>query len=88
MTSAADHIAAMPQLPQAQYDLTTQLDELHAVATKLGLYDAADYIGSHATRVTNAVAAERIVKSLVPCGPCGTGTQYDTCHAHSWHDPK
>ncbi len=43
-TLARERINDMEQLPQAQYDLTTQLNELYAAANKLGLYDAADYL--------------------------------------------
>lgn len=46
-TYAHEVIAAMEQLPQAQYCLTTQLNELYAAALKLGLYDAADFLTPH-----------------------------------------
>jgi len=37
-------IESTKQLPQVQYDLQRQLRELRAMANKLGLYDAADFI--------------------------------------------
>ena len=38
-------IKNIPQLPQVQYSLTSQLMELRAAAVKLGLYDASDFLG-------------------------------------------
>lgn len=37
-------IAIISQQPQRQDSLTEQLSDLHAVATRLGMYDAADFI--------------------------------------------
>jgi len=37
-------IKITPQLPQVQYSLEQQLAELRAMANKLGLYDAADFL--------------------------------------------
>jgi len=34
----------IPKKPQAQEDLTNQLNKLYATANRLGLYDAADYL--------------------------------------------
>ena len=44
MTSASEAIKKLPQLPQAQYSLEEQLDELRRIANRLGLYDAAEWI--------------------------------------------
>jgi len=44
-TSLVDKVIRnIPQQPQVQYDLTTQLRELRRAANKLGLYDAADFL--------------------------------------------
>jgi len=37
-------IISIPKLPQRQDSLVDQLSDLIAVANRLGLYDAADYI--------------------------------------------
>ena len=49
-TAATEHITEMKQLPQAQYSLTDQLNELYAAAVTLGLYDAADFLTPHSPR--------------------------------------
>lgn len=43
-TEINDLISKLPQLPQVQYDLTSQLRQLARLANKFGFYDAADYI--------------------------------------------
>jgi len=42
-----DLIGMTPQGNQVQYSLQRQLQELRIAATKLGLYDAADFIKPH-----------------------------------------
>ncbi len=42
-----DLIGMTPQGSQVQYSLQRQLQELRIAATKLGLYDAADFIKPH-----------------------------------------
>jgi len=42
--SVLDFIRSWPQHAQVQYALSQQLSELYVAATKLGLYDAADYL--------------------------------------------
>ncbi len=51
----AGRVAAwIPQQPQSQSSLTDQLEELLQAANRLGLYDAADYLGN----INRAKAAE------------------------------
>lgn len=38
------HLPEVPQFPQRQDSLTDQLQDLYAVACRLGMYDAADYL--------------------------------------------
>lgn len=40
----ADWLDQIPQLPQRQDSLADQLHDLHIVATRLGMYDAADWL--------------------------------------------
>lgn len=44
MTLARETIPKLPKLPQAQYGLQEQLEELHMAAARLGLYDADDWL--------------------------------------------
>jgi hypothetical protein len=37
-------LKSIPQMPQVQYDLMTQLEILRLVANRIGLYDGADYL--------------------------------------------
>lgn len=43
-TAAKAVIRTLPKLPQAQYSLQEQLEELRGAAIRLGLYDADDWI--------------------------------------------
>ena len=43
-------IAAIASMPQAQFDLTLQLEILSLAAIRLGLYDADDFIKGRARR--------------------------------------
>jgi hypothetical protein len=43
-TPAQLAIQRIGNVPQAQYSLTEQLEELHQAAVALGLYDADDFI--------------------------------------------
>lgn len=43
-TLPSDIITSIPKLPQSQVGLDDQLSDLLAVANRLGLYDAADFI--------------------------------------------
>jgi hypothetical protein len=44
MSLASDTIRRLPKVPQAQYSLQEQLEELRTAAIKLGLYDADDWL--------------------------------------------
>jgi len=37
----------IPELPQRQDSLNDQLEDLIAVANRLGMYDASDFLGAH-----------------------------------------
>lgn len=41
-----DLLRSIPQQPQVQSALNDQIDALRMLATKFGLYDAADYLSS------------------------------------------
>lgn len=41
---AREFVPIIPLLPQRQDSLSDQLDDLERVATRLGMYDAADFI--------------------------------------------
>lgn len=43
-TPAGEATAKIFQVPQAQYSLDEQIEEMRAAASKLGLYDAADWV--------------------------------------------
>lgn len=44
----------IPELPQRQDSLIDQLEDLVATATRLGMYDAADWVNGH-LKTTKAV---------------------------------
>ncbi len=60
MSEAQRQIQCMPQSPQVQYSVEQQLQELHAVARKLGLYAADDYLGRAQAPLRLATAADRM----------------------------
>jgi len=48
--SIVKFLEGLPERPQLQEDLTNQIEKLYAVAVRLGLYDAADFLRNVATR--------------------------------------
>lgn len=44
---AREFVPIIPLLPQRQDSLTDQLDDLRLVATRLGMYDAATWVGHY-----------------------------------------
>lgn len=43
-------LKGIPQQPQVQCSFQDQMDALHMLAVKFGLYDAADFLKDHARR--------------------------------------
>jgi hypothetical protein len=52
-TEAPSAASTVPRRPQRQDSLTDQLNDLVGVANRMGMYDAADFIRNHLSRMGN-----------------------------------
>jgi hypothetical protein len=50
-------VAKIPAMAQRQDSTFTQLEDLHAVAVKLGMYDAADWLKPHLDRIRARISS-------------------------------